>query len=233
MKRRLIVVANQELGGGDPTAAPLPTGPTESLERKLEHGALADTIALAQGLDFGRSMEPPELVFAYRGDRQAYQRLLSSCWLLVPQMGADLAQHLDNLLIVLGAAPDDQTLFLGPATPHLSARALQNAYIALGQRGVALGPEEQRGIYLLGVTGRWPCGILSKVRWPTRHAQGDLCNAFRRAHLSVSLLPPFYAIRAQDDLRRLQEDLGIYPDRCLPHLRLLLEAIGTGRLESA
>lgn len=231
MKRRLIVLSSHG-AAGTPAAAGGKADSGSEFTARLAQATLIDTITLAQTLDFGRSMEPPELVFAYRGDRMAYQRLLSNFWLVVPQMGSDLAQHLDNLLIVLGVAPDDQTVFIGTETPHLPIRALQNAYISLGQHNIVLGPAESGGTHLLGVTGRWPCGILAQVRWHDRAAEQDLRKAFGRAHMSVSLLEPFYALRDRADLQRLEEDLGIYPDRCLSRVRTVIEALGAGR-ESA
>lgn len=160
---------------------------------------------------------------AYAGDRSWYESRTSAHWLLVPRMGANLAQCLDNALILLDAQPDDQTVFIGASTPHLQPRALHEAFIALGQRQAVLGPSEGGGVYLMGARGRWPCGILASTRWTLPQAQQDVLKAFRRARVSVGLLDELYRLTEEADLGRLAEDLGVYPDLALDNIRFLLD----------
>ena len=231
MKRTLVVIPGHDLdgscdltGGGRPPGA----GPPE----RLREVVFRDTVAFAELLHQSPGGVAPELVMAYAGDRSWYEQRTSGHWLLVPRMGTDLAQCLDNLLILLDARPDDQTIFIGANTPHLQPRALHEAYITLGQRQAVVGPCESGGLYLLGARGRWPCGILANVRWTTPQAQQDLLKVFRRARVGVGLLDELYRLESGADLWRLAEDLGIYPDRALGNIRFLLDKTECDRTEN-
>src|SRR3989304_2268914 len=155
MKRILVVVADDTFG----LIEPFP--PQDDCRAQLSEATFKDTLALCQSLTLGPGWPPPNLVLAYSGNREWYARCAANYWLIVPQMGTTLAQRLDNLLI-------------GPRPPQLEHRALQHAFIALGQRGACLGPTPEGGIYAIGIRGRWPAGVLQQVRWHDRHAMIDL-----------------------------------------------------------
>lgn len=223
MRRTLVLMAGHDLSPGEDEQCS--TGSGHISPAVLYDAAFRDAVLWAQSFDPGQGMAPPDLVLAYQGDRDWFQQRASTHWLLVPMMGADVGQHLDNLLIVLGTRPDDRTIFVGPFTPHLPPRALDSAYISLGQREVVLAPCERAGVYLIGVRGRWPSGILRGVRWQTAHAQHDLLKAFRRAHLNLAQMQELYAMQGKDDLQRLSADLGVFPDRAMPNLRRLVDTL--------
>lgn len=192
---------------------------------RFSEALFRDTLAFAELLSAGGAGISPRLVAAYGGERLWFEQRTSAQWLLLPRMGANLGQVLDNLLIMLDTHNEDETIFIGSRTPHLSPRTLQEAFSALSQRDVVVGPCGPRGVYLLGVRGRWPCGILGGVRWTEKHAVNDLLKAYRRARASVGLLEEFYPLQTPNDLQRLVDDLGIYPDRALSNLRRLLEEL--------
>ncbi|MGE5531069.1 MAG: DUF2064 domain-containing protein [Bacteroidota bacterium] len=222
MKRTLVVLSEPyPVPQSSPDSSEAVPFCAASFERVAE-AALRDTLAAAEALSLGPGREPPHLVLAYSGDRSWYQRRASSHWLLLPRMGSTIEQHLDNLLISLGVQPEQQTIFLSPRTPHLRMRQLQHAYLSLDQRQVVVGPCEGSGLYLLGVSGRWPCGLLNGTRWQTGHVEADLLKAFKRASLTARVLDELYELRHDSDLQRLAQDLGLLPDWALPNLRFLL-----------
>lgn len=223
MKRTLVLLAGDGFSPGPDNQKDAGNGGRSAVPEALYDAVFRDSVLSAEQFDPGHGMAPPDLVLAYHGDRMWFQHRASTHWLLLPQMGTDLGQHLDNLLIVLGTGSEDRTIFMGPFTPHLPARALDSAYILLGQREVVIGPCERAGLYLIGVRGRWPSGLLRSIRWHTAHARNDLLKVFRRTHLSVGLLENLYAVQNEADLRRLVTDLGVFPDRAMPELRRLAE----------
>ena len=225
MKRTLVLLAGRTRGPGEHNLGCTDTGEDANAPEALYDAAFRDTVLRAEGLGGGPGETPPRLVLAYHGERAWFEQRTSSQWLLLPQMGFDLGQHLDNLLIVLGNAAEDRTIFIGPCTPHLPLRTLESGFISLGQRDVLVGPREQAGVYLIGVRGRWPSGLLRGVRWHTPHARADLLKKFRSTRLSVGLLEESYTVRGDSDLRRLKSDFGVFPDRSLPNLRRLAEKL--------
>lgn len=224
MKRTLVLLSGHGLSPGEDNSGWAEAGGQGIAPAALYDAAFRDSVQWAEDFRPGAEMAPPNLVLGYYGDKEWFRHRVSSHWLMLPLMGTTLAQHLDNLLIVLGSGPDDRTIFVGPLTPHLPARALDSAFILLGQREVVLAPCERAGIYLIGARGRWPSGLLHDVRWDTAHAQKDLLKIFRRTHLGVGLLEELYAVQTERDLQRLADDLGVYPDRAMPNLRRLVDA---------
>jgi len=228
MKRTLVVIPGHDLDGSR-GLSDTEMAPGAGLCERLREVVFRDTVAFAESLPQALGGVELELVMAYAGDRAWYEQRTSAQWLVVPRMGTDLAQCLDNMLIMLDAHQDDQTIFIGANTPHLQPTALHEAYISLGQRQAVVGPCEGGGLYLLGARGRWPCGILANVRWTTAHAQQDVLKVFRRSRVSVGLLDEVYRLRTEPDLSRLAADLGVYPDRALGNIRFLLSKIQLNR----
>lgn len=218
MSRTIVVIAKGDLGG---TASDLGS------DAALSEALLRDTITLAEQLDPGSGLQLPRLVLIYPTNREWYQRRVSSQWLLIPQMGSDTAQYLDNALIVLGIEPNDQTIFLTTCTPHLASRDFLRVWTELENHEAVIGPCENGDLYLIGIKGRWPCGILGDVRWNTPQARIGITKAFKRARLDYKLLPQIYALTELTQLRRLETELSTYPDRALVNVRHLIRAAET------
>jgi len=220
MKRTLVILADRTFG----LTHPLP--PEDEFQAELVEAALKDTVAVCQGVSFGPGSPTPSWLLAYPDRRDWYARVAADYWLLVPQMGATLAQRLDNVLLFLAPAPDDETLFLGVRTPQLSARDLQHAFIALGQRGACLGPTPAGGVYALGIRGRWPTGVLQQVRWDQPAAEADVRRLFRRLRLGVAVLDALEVVTAAPQVRQLVGE-GLEIDRrVMPFLEQLTRKLG-------
>jgi hypothetical protein len=222
MKRRLVVIAGPPLGGPPPVLTPQ----DEERVPLLMEACYRDTLTLCESLDFGRADPPPQLILVYPNDPSWYAHRTSNYWLQLPRMGEGLAQCLDNSLIVLGPDRSDQTVFLTCYTPHLPLKTLREAFLALGQRDTVLGPSEHGGIHLLGVRGKWPTGILGKVRWDSDQAEGDVRKTLRRARISCALLPTFWDLYSPEGITRLAQTLSFFPDRDLRYLRRACEDLG-------
>ncbi|MEN6301786.1 MAG: DUF2064 domain-containing protein [Armatimonadia bacterium] len=216
MNRRLVVVA-------DRNAHPVfcPGEPNTTLQPEVSEALFRDTLALSGSLHAGTA-DAPALVLAYYGERVWYQHRTSSYWLLLPQMGSTVAQLLDNVLISLALEPDDETIFLGTRTPHLSCRLLEQAFDGLARFDAIIGPCEQSGVYLLGVRGRWPTGCLAEVDWQGKRILPDLRQAMRRARLNYAALDKHDGLYDAEDLERLHLRLGEYPESTLKNTRHLL-----------
>lgn len=217
MNSRLVVVAGLHLGG-EKAADTLPGYSRAAIIDAL----MRDTLAMAEQVEAGPGWPAPQYVLLYPDRKPWYESRATQYWLLLPQMGQGTSQCLDNALIMLAPEPTTVTLFLGPTTPHLDPRLLHSAYAALSQHDVVLGPFEEGGVYLLGVRGRWPAGILREVRWDTKMALPDLRKAFKRSRMACALMPPTYGLHDETGLQRLSQQLMEYPETALHHLRDLL-----------
>jgi len=216
MNRRLVVVADRN---AHPVFCPGESGVAEQPE--LSQVFLKDTLALSSSLHAGTA-DAPALILAYCGEREWYQHRASSYWLLLPQMGSTVAQWLDNVLIALAPEPDDETVFLGTRTPHLSCRLLEQAFDGLARFDSVVGPCEQGSVYLLGVRGRWPTGCLADADWQGKRTLPDVRQALRRARLSCAALDRHYGLYDTDDLERLRLHLHEYAEGTLKNTRHFL-----------
>ena len=220
MKRTLVVLADGAFG----LTAPLPLD--DEFQAALLEAALKDTLTLCQKLDFGPGWAPPQCVLSYSGDRDWHAQRAGVTWLLVPQMGLTLSQKLDNLLIALTPEPDDETLFLGPRTPHLALRDLQHIFIALHQQGTGVGATAAGGIYALGIRGRWPTGVLQQVRWQEPQAVHDVQQAFRRLRVGVAMLEEANPLADREALLRLLDDVPACDVQAFPFLKSMARKTG-------
>jgi glycosyltransferase A (GT-A) superfamily protein (DUF2064 family) len=220
MKRTLVILADRTFG----LTGPLPAA--DELQGQLVEAALKDTVAVCQGVSFGPGSPAPSWLLAYPDRREWYARIAADYWLLVPQMGTTLAQRLDNALLFLAPDPEDETLFIGLRTPQLSARDLQHAFIALGQRGACLGPTTAGGVYALGIRGRWPTGLLQQVRWDEPAAEADVRRLFRRLRVGVAVLDQMEALADVTQVRQLIGERPGIDLQATPFLEQLTRKLG-------
>jgi glycosyltransferase A (GT-A) superfamily protein (DUF2064 family) len=170
----------------------------------------------------------PQLHLVYPDRRDWYAQVTTGSWLLVPRLGSTLAQCLDNALLFVAPEPDDETLFLGVRTPHLTTRALEHALIGLSQRGACLGPTPSGGIYAVGIRGRWPTGVLQQVRWHDGHAVADLRQVFRRLKIGVALLEEMQPLAAPVHVRELVASRSVAERDPTPFLDQLVRKLTDG-----
>lgn len=221
MKRTLIILADKTFGltGASPT--------DDDFQSRLVEASLKDTVAVCQQVGHTPAAAPaPHLVLAYPDRRDWHSHIAADFWLLVPQMGATLAQRLDNLLLFIAPAPEDETLIVGLRTPQISARDLEHAFIALGQRGACLGPTRAGGVYALGIRGRWPTGVLQQVPWNEPGALSGARRLFRSLRIGLALLDEREAVVQPTQVCDLIAENPAIDRPATPFLKQLARTVG-------
>ena len=126
----------------------------------------------------------------------------------LPQRGADLGERMATLLERLLADGHPAALALGADSPTLPMAWVAEAArtLAGGAADLALGPAEDGGYYLIGL--RAPCRALFRdVPWSTDDVTRVTLERAREAGLRVRVLPRWFDVDSEPDLRRLQADL--------------------------
>jgi hypothetical protein len=128
---------------------------------------------------------------------------------LVPQRGADLGARMSGLLGDLLAEGYAGALVVGTDTPTLPTAYLAEAVTVLRQAAadVVLGPSEDGGYYLIGLTSPAP-ELFDDMPWSTAIVYEE---TLRRAHAAgrrVAILPTWFDVDRVADLARLREDPG-------------------------
>lgn len=219
MKRRLAIVADTSFG------LVASSGGGDDLQDQLTAAALKDSLQLCQDVQFGPG-GTPELLLAYSGARDFYARIAPQYCLLVPQMGMTLAQVLDNLMIFLAPDPDDITLIIGPRTPHLGPQALQRAFAGIQEQGAGVGATPAGNVYAIGFRGRWPAGVLGRVRWDSPQAARDVQQTFKRLRVGVAILDKVESLRDTQHAAVVLADIPACDADGLVFLRQLVRKLG-------
>ncbi|SRR5579884_2337001 len=143
------------------------------------------------------------LAFAPHDAEPLFAEVVGRSFALVPQADGDLGQRLSSFLNDQFAAGAGSVVVLGTDSPTLPPSFIDQAFAALRDADVVLGPATDGGYYLIGCAGRVP-PIFEGVAWggPTVLAEtvARLADPARR----LALLPPWYDVDTLDDWRVLR-----------------------------
>jgi uncharacterized protein len=136
-----------------------------------------------------------------------------------PQSAGDLGARLAHAFSSAFVTGANVAVAIGADSPTLPASHLAQALAATRETGVALGPADDGGYYLLGLRrDAWPGaeGLFRDVPWSTNAVFEWTVRRAARSGLSVHRLPRWYDIDRIDDLRRARSDAR--PDSMLARL---------------
>ncbi len=165
---------------------------------------LEDRVEQLEAIEIG----DPIVAFTPREREAELRALLGPAVRLVPQAGADLGARLDRLLTDLLAegyaaavavdadSPTLPTAFLTRACAHLLAAAAD----------VVVGPSEDGGYYLIGLTLPAPA-LFGDMPWSTPAVLETVTRA-RRLGLRLGLLPRWFDVDRGEDLTRLRASMA-------------------------
>lgn len=164
----------------------------------------AESIAAfgAAGRGAGVAVYTPESAEALFG------RLLPPDFGLIPQRGEGLGERLLNAAAEILTAGYRSVCLIDSDSPTLPPAALEAAMAALAQPGerVVLGPADDGGYYLIGMTAARP-RLFADVAWSTDQVLTQTIARARETGLEVVLLPRWYDVDDGASLRRLCEEL--------------------------
>jgi len=132
---------------------------------------------------------------------------------LMAQEGADLGERLSTLLTSLLARGHTGAIAIDSDSPTLPMAYVTEAarHLALGGSDVVLGPCEDGGYYLIGLAAPQPA-LFEGIPWSTDAVLALTVEKARRHDLSVHLLPPWFDVDTEADLRRLRAALAADSD---------------------
>jgi rSAM/selenodomain-associated transferase 1 len=143
----------------------------------------------------------------------------------VPQEGRDLGERLAGLLGGLIAEGHTAAIAIDSDSPTLPM-----AYVAAAARfltrktaDVVIGPADDGGYYLIGMTQPQP-RLFEGVAWSTSSVLPTTLARAKELGLRSHLLPPWFDVDTEGDLRRLRDQMkvdGDGPSRTFAFLRAL------------
>lgn len=153
-------------------------------------------------------------VVAYTpADAEAEVRAISGAdFTLIPQEGQSLGARLRAVAagILEGGAPS--VTLIDSDTPTLPLRVLHDALALLAARAhdVVLGPSEDGGYYLIGLT-RAIAGLFGDIPWSTGEVLRATLDRSLALGLRPTLLPTWWDVDTARELERLENELRSGP----------------------
>lgn len=133
---------------------------------------------------------------------------------VIHQGDGDLGARLSYIL--MDVFPESaQVVFIGADSPSLPRVYLERAVSSLECHDVVIGPSDDGGYYLIGLSGNHPCAF-KDIAWSTSAVFEQTLARVAAAGLDVDVLPGWFDVDDDAGLRRLYRELQDDPSAA-PH----------------
>lgn len=203
----LVVMARSPAGSRPPKTRLAAAIPTDADRRRLYAAFLGDTIQTCRRV-YGAMLR---VACTPNEGTDGFSHLGLADDELIPQRGIDLGARERSVFANLFASGVSSVIIIGSDLPTLPIRHITEAVAKLKPNTMVLGPSEDGGYYLMGLTssgsGSRVPDVFNNIRWSTPSALEDTVEAARREGLKVALLPKWYDVDDEGGLMRLRADL--------------------------
>ena len=98
-------------------------------------------------------------------------------------------------------------MIIGTDSPGLPEQRILAATESLLTHDAVIGPADDGGYYLLGLT-RSPPGLLDALPWSSEHTRSETLHRLQGSGFSTTQLEPWFDVDVPADLRRLSKLLA-------------------------
>ncbi len=145
---------------------------------------------------------PLSVAFCPGHKREKAEKWLGSDFHLMPQRGESLGERMKNAFDEVFGADTEKSLIIGSDTPDLPCAFMDEAFLALRENDVVIGPSVDGGYYLIGFRKESFCPALFEgISWSTSDVLNQTLSRCADRNLRVHLLPRLRDIDTFDDLR--------------------------------
>lgn len=123
-----------------------------------------------------------------------------------PQPPGDLGERMRHALEV-GLKNSSNVILVGCDVPTIDEEYLDNALGLLDSHDVVLGPAEDGGYGLVGVSGSVP-DVFQSISWGSDQVLDQTCARLNALRLNYSLLPYVWDVDTPEDLKRYRQWLA-------------------------
>ena len=216
-RNALLVIGKQPAPGQTKTRLSPPLLPEQAAE--LYECLLRDT------LDVARAVPGVTRLAHFAPDSAAdYFAQLAPDFGLRPQVGDSLGPRLDQVLTRCLSEGFERAVIMDSDSPTLPPAFVAQAFTALDEADVVLGPCEDGGYYFIGLKRPQP-QLLREVQMSTPHVLRDTLALAQRDGLRVALLPSWYDVDTVQKLERLRADRAAEDNGAAPYSRAFLSRL--------
>lgn len=120
------------------------------------------------------------------------------------QSKGDLGQRLSAAMAASFQREHSKVIVIGSDCPDLSRAHLNEAFLALEQHAVVIGPATDGGYYLLGLRDQVAPELFQDIEWGSEKVLQQTLDRAKAAALSVALLGPLQDVDLPSDLEIAQ-----------------------------
>jgi rSAM/selenodomain-associated transferase 1 len=142
------------------------------------------------------------LAFAEPSDRAFFRSLCGDHFELEVQSGDDLGARMATFFSIQFARGASRVVLIGSDSPDLPISHIENAFASLDRHDVVLGPCDDGGYYLIGMSRVIP-EIFQEIAWSTPSVFDQTKSRLDQLGVRTAVLESWYDIDSLDDLRRL------------------------------
>lgn len=166
------------------------------------------------------------LCFAPPSQREAFIKAGGSSWRATAQTEGDLGRRMTTFFEQTFARGAERVVLIGSDSPDLPIEYVQQAFRTLEHDDVVLGPTEDGGYYLVGMSGLH-VEIFAGIDWSTASVWQQTTERITAANLTSAHLPRWYDVDEAADLARLRARLSaaVGTDTSLAELLAVLNEV--------
>jgi len=172
-----------------------------ALQRRMSEAVVARMVQFASQYPVN-----PEIRYA-GGNQQAMEAWLANGIPCLDQSEGDLGDRLGRAFAQAFAQGAGPVVVIGADCPGLTPALFAQAFAALAQKDLVLGPAMDGGYYLVGLARPAP-DLFSEIPWGNKEVLAETLNQARAMALSTHLLEPLADVDRPEDLRYFD----YYPD---------------------
>jgi rSAM/selenodomain-associated transferase 1 len=191
-----------------------------------EHAALFHRVCLETLLRrFSRIADRRILAFTPAGRATDFACIVPPGWQLAPQTSDDLGRRIEHYFTSAFVAGASRVILIGSDSPTLPEPVIVEAFDSLNEHDVVLGPTDDGGYYLIGLSRLVP-RLFDDIDWSTPAVWSQTLDRLHSIDQSHHVLPPRYDVDTPADLARLRDELAGDPRDEFSVLRRLCAALG-------
>ncbi len=190
---------------------------------RIAEALLLDSVERLAGIDACRV-----LLFAPSDAHNYFSAINNGRFLTMPQEPGDLGQRMLACFEQCLGWGARSVVIVGSDSPTLPLQFIEQAFAALEEADLVLGPATDGGYYLIGCRRVLP-RLFDGVAWGTSRVLTETISRFGAEDGRLALLPPWYDIDTLDDCLMLQGHVaglrraGLDPGA--PHTERVLQAL--------
>jgi rSAM/selenodomain-associated transferase 2/rSAM/selenodomain-associated transferase 1 len=161
------------------------------------------------------------------GTEQAMSHWLGDNARFLPQASGDLGERIAGAFEESFRAGSTATVIIGSDCPDLSPEVISTAFARLTETPVVLGPAQDGGYYLIGMSRPVP-ELFRGIPWGTDRVLADSLAVLERRGWKAAMLNPLTDIDRPEDLA-VWHRITAFEDTCLDRVSVIIPALNEER----